>query len=197
MIVVNSARAATELLEQKSSIYSDRPRFVMLNELFVTLPVPQYASLNSDSINCSLRANWSFAFMPYGDSWREHSRLFHQFFNQRVTKTYSARIANEVRTTLGRLSQSPSDFLEHFRQYVSLSTDGHTGRSRQDHSMAGSLILSTTYGIKVQPNDDPYIAIAERGLKAIEASARAGAYLGAYLAAPCPSPLKKLTRACS
>lgn len=44
--------------------------------------------------------------------------------------------------------------------------------------MAGSLILSITYGINVQPKDDPYIAIAERALYTLNACANTGTYLG-------------------
>lgn len=44
--------------------------------------------------------------------------------------------------------------------------------------MAGSLILSITYGINVLPQDDPYIAIAERALTTLNACANAGSYLG-------------------
>lgn len=44
--------------------------------------------------------------------------------------------------------------------------------------MAGSLILSITYGINVKPKDDPYIAIAERALSTLNACANTGSYLG-------------------
>lgn len=45
-------------------------------------------------------------------------------------------------------------------------------------SSAGSLILSTTYGIDVAPKNDPLIAIAEKGMHAMSMTANAGAYLG-------------------
>ena len=34
VIFLNSVEAANDLLHKKSSIYSDRPRMVMLNEMF-------------------------------------------------------------------------------------------------------------------------------------------------------------------
>ena len=58
--------------------------------------------------------------MPYGDRWRDANRVFHQFFNPRVTKTYRPRIAREVQVTLGRLLESPEDFMKHFRQYAAI-----------------------------------------------------------------------------
>ena len=44
--------------------------------------------------------------------------------------------------------------------------------------MSGALILSLTHGIDVLPHNDPFIAVAERGLEGVEASVIAGAYLG-------------------
>lgn len=36
MIVLSSQEAVRDLMEKRSAIYSDRPRFVLLNELFVS-----------------------------------------------------------------------------------------------------------------------------------------------------------------
>lgn len=33
MVILNSAEAARDLLEKRSAIYSDRPRFVLFSEL--------------------------------------------------------------------------------------------------------------------------------------------------------------------
>ena len=63
--------------------------------------------------------------MPYGDEWRDHSRIFHRFFNPRVTKTYVPRIDREVKATLVRLARTPEHFFEHFRQYVESSYHRH------------------------------------------------------------------------
>lgn len=35
MVVLSSQDAVRDLMEKRSAIYSDRPRFVLLNELFV------------------------------------------------------------------------------------------------------------------------------------------------------------------
>jgi len=39
VVILNSLQAARELLEKKSLIYSDRPRFVLMAELYVGRPV--------------------------------------------------------------------------------------------------------------------------------------------------------------
>jgi hypothetical protein len=43
--------------------------------------------------------------------------------------------------------------------------------------MAGMVILSTAYGIDVQPENDPYIEISEKALYALARAGRRGAYL--------------------
>ncbi|PIL25684.1 cytochrome P450 [Ganoderma sinense ZZ0214-1] len=95
VIVVNSAEAAHELFEKKSSVYSDRVRLPMLNEL----------------VGC----NWHFVFMGYGDDWRERRRVFHQFFHPNAAVAYRPRELKVARELLQRLLESPDDFMVHLR----------------------------------------------------------------------------------
>lgn len=43
--------------------------------------------------------------------------------------------------------------------------------------MTGELIMSVTYGIDVQPSNDPYIDLAERALHSLVAAVVPGAFL--------------------
>jgi hypothetical protein len=43
--------------------------------------------------------------------------------------------------------------------------------------MMGMIIMSMAYGIEVLPENDPYIASAEKGINAIAASGNSGAHL--------------------
>ena len=43
--------------------------------------------------------------------------------------------------------------------------------------MAGRVIMRITYGIDIQPHNDPYIEIGENALQAFCATANAGAFL--------------------
>lgn len=43
--------------------------------------------------------------------------------------------------------------------------------------MAGSLILGVSYGLDVQPENDPYIATAEKALHAMSMAGNAGSFL--------------------
>lgn len=46
------------------------------------------------------------------------------------------------------------------------------------YSMTGSLIMRITYGIDVQPQNDPYITTAEAALRSLASAGNAGAFLG-------------------
>nr|BED42963.1 cytochrome P450 monooxygenase [Trametes versicolor] len=95
VIVVNSAQAAHDLFEKRSSLYSDRTRMPMLNEL----------------VGC----DWHFVFMGYGDSWRERRRVFHQYFHPNAATNYRPRELKVARELLRRLLQTPDEFMVHLR----------------------------------------------------------------------------------
>lgn len=44
-------------------------------------------------------------------------------------------------------------------------------------SMAGAEIMEISYGIDVEPHDDPYILTAEHAVECISATTNAGSYL--------------------
>ncbi|KAJ7226387.1 cytochrome P450 [Mycena rebaudengoi] len=91
---------------------------------------------------------WDFnvAFMKYGDTWRANRRLLRQAF---TPANYQPLELAATRTLLGRLLDSPDAFYDHLRQ------------------MAGEIIMSMAYGIDVLPSDDPYVALADKGVHSL------------------------------
>jgi hypothetical protein len=45
------------------------------------------------------------------------------------------------------------------------------------HSYSGSIILSIAYGIEVESENDPYVALVEQAMDALNDAARSGVYL--------------------
>ncbi|EKM55874.1 uncharacterized protein PHACADRAFT_195925 [Phanerochaete carnosa HHB-10118-sp] len=125
IVVANSAKAVKELFEKRSHIYSDKQQFVMLLEL------------------SGWRRNWSL--LPYGDYWREHRRLFHQYFRPLAVPQYRPKQAKAVQRFLPLLLDAGNDFAQHVRY------------------LAGSLILDVVYAFDVQPGD-PRIELAEKAV---------------------------------
>ncbi|TFK50806.1 cytochrome P450 [Heliocybe sulcata] len=85
MVIVGSSRAATDIFEKHSTVYSDRPHSVMLMDL--------------------MKYDWNFGLHSYGsDVWRDGRRVFQQAFGPSLTPKYHPIILRETRTLLRRIS---------------------------------------------------------------------------------------------
>ncbi|KAF5331757.1 hypothetical protein D9758_016638 [Tetrapyrgos nigripes] len=98
-VVLNSAKAAEELLERRSGIYSSRPTMHMANE-----------------------SGWGFNFgtMPYTSWWRLHRRTFHQYFRSDAIAAYHPCIRQATSRLLRSLSSIQSTTM--VTQYDDLHT---------------------------------------------------------------------------
>ncbi|GJE84150.1 cytochrome P450 [Phanerochaete sordida] len=143
VIVLNSMQAINDLLEKRSAIYSDRPVTVMAYEL--------------------VGIDRNFGFIPYGDVWREHRRLFHQYFRLDMVPHYHARMLKHTKDLLRLLLATPNDLMRHLR------------------FVAGASILSISYGIDVDPEHDHYVEVADEAIHALAVTGNAGSYLVDYL----------------
>ncbi|KAI0259889.1 cytochrome P450 [Gloeopeniophorella convolvens] len=94
-IILNSMKAAKELLERRSSIYSDRPPFVALLELFCM--------------------RWDIAALPYGKEWRRLRHEFHVNFHPAAVKDYEPVELRAVHRFLRSLLVHPDKFPQHLR----------------------------------------------------------------------------------
>ncbi|EKM55816.1 uncharacterized protein PHACADRAFT_256701 [Phanerochaete carnosa HHB-10118-sp] len=113
VVVLNSAKATSELLAKRSSIYSDRQHLAMLHDF----------------------VGWGKAlvFSSYGDDWREHHRLFHHCFHSRATQNYHPKMSKEARKLLHRLLAT-DDFIKSFRVWTAAVILGVTyGMEIKDH----------------------------------------------------------------
>ncbi|KAI0340899.1 CyP450 monooxygenase [Trametopsis cervina] len=82
MVIVSSSDIAIELLEKRSSIYSDRAPWTM-DEL--------------------TGWSWNLALMPYGSEWRSIRRILHRYFNQLATSKHRDKQTKEVHAFLRRV----------------------------------------------------------------------------------------------
>ncbi|KAK0185226.1 cytochrome P450, partial [Armillaria mellea] len=97
LVVLNSAQMAINILDKKSSIYSDRPVVGMGGEL----------------------VGWknSLPLMPYGARFRNHRRLAHQLFGTNVTMNqFLPMLELETRHSLKRILTRPEELSEHIRK---------------------------------------------------------------------------------
>ncbi|KAG1833877.1 cytochrome P450 [Suillus variegatus] len=97
VMVVNSEEVAKDLFERRSSIYSDRPQSIV------------YEAFASD---------FNMGFMPYGNRWRLHRRIFHQAFHQAATPAHQAVQLRSAHKMLSSLLQDPDNYPDHFQMFT-------------------------------------------------------------------------------
>ncbi|KAI0373553.1 CyP450 monooxygenase [Pilatotrama ljubarskyi] len=95
MVILGTHEAAVDLLEKRSSIYSDRNLSTM-------------ASLTG--------WDWVLTVLNYGPRWRRHRRAFHQFFNPAAVLPYRPSQELEAHRFAQRLIDDPKHFLHHVRR---------------------------------------------------------------------------------
>ena len=84
MVVINSPDIAYELLEKRSSIYSDRADLPMVKELCVCLLLVNHV----DPDRCRMGWDWLTTFIHYGEQWRRHRRTINQKFHAHGVTEY-------------------------------------------------------------------------------------------------------------
>lgn len=62
---------------------------------------------------------WSAAFQGYGEPWRRQRKLFHQGLQSEAARAYLPIQRQTTFRLLANLLNSPHDFPEHMKQYVS------------------------------------------------------------------------------
>ncbi|KAJ7713060.1 cytochrome P450 [Mycena metata] len=93
------------------------------------------------------------------DTGREHRKVFMQQFQPSQVLLHRPAELRAARFLLRQLLDSPAKYERHLRH------------------MAGMVILSTVYGIDIQPEDDPHIDISERALHAMACTGNRGSFL--------------------
>ncbi len=95
-IILNTGKAATDLLESRSALYSDRPVWVM-------------GALAG-------RARSAFHIHYDHPRFRSYRKMLHSGLNPRITRTYRPIQEHELNTLLKNLSETPENFISHLRR---------------------------------------------------------------------------------
>ncbi|EMD40136.1 hypothetical protein CERSUDRAFT_151116 [Gelatoporia subvermispora B] len=97
--------------------------------------------------------------MEYGQKWRQHRRLFHQYFNSSAVKQYKPQGRVYAQRLLKRLYDEPKNF------------------ARNNRYLLGANILSVAYGFEIAEKNDQHIEVAEEALIAVSAGGIPGSFL--------------------
>ncbi|PAV19382.1 cytochrome P450 [Pyrrhoderma noxium] len=119
VIILNKFEHARELMEKRSSTYSDRPRMVYIVEMV------------------KIR---SVTFMRYGDLWRLHRRLLQQYLNMRAVVAFQPHQAKAAANLLIDLAEEPVNFPDKIKRFsasaVLCSTYGYYVLPKDDPLIA-------------------------------------------------------------
>jgi cytochrome P450 len=96
IIILNSAKVANDLLDKRSSIYSDRPRLEMAGDL--------------------MGYDHSLTLTPYNERFRETRRLMRGALGPGAVHLFEDLQERQCAQFLVRLLHTPEQFLEHIRQ---------------------------------------------------------------------------------
>ncbi|KAI6042050.1 cytochrome P450 [Pisolithus marmoratus] len=92
-IIVRSEKVAHELLDQRSSIYSDRPRVPSIELFGLGFTTPT---------------------LPYGEGWRQHRKALHLVLNKKEAIKYETMQLQRARGLLTNLLMTPQNYEDHF-----------------------------------------------------------------------------------
>jgi hypothetical protein len=173
MVVLSSLQATRDLLERRGAIYSDRPRFVLLSEMCVMLPL-SYRQLTpfQDGVGacfdtCAIVSGDALASLVAhqslsGPKFRKHRRFINQVFNQKAVLAFRPLQEKEVLILLDGLLHDPDRFVDHFRRYKILFfyVDA-IGAAERVCRFAAAVILKITYGHDILSVDDLFIRLGQ------------------------------------
>ncbi|KAK7683741.1 hypothetical protein QCA50_013117 [Cerrena zonata] len=98
VIVLGTARAAWEILDKRSDIYSSRPRFVVAGEI--------------------LSDNRRGLMLPYGEEWRKYRKVLHSGLHARRAETYKDMQSLESKATLRDILLHPEAWDANIQRYA-------------------------------------------------------------------------------
>jgi cytochrome P450 len=137
-IVISSAQVAVDLLEKRSNIYSSRPRFVVMGEMYL--------------------GNDSTLVMPYGDKWRKHRKLLHSGLMQKAAHSYKPLQELESKRLMWDFYTKPEQFLEAIERYTA-SVTLMLAFGRRVDSLGDPLVNSVTERNRFMASINVYVPV--------------------------------------
>ncbi|THU86529.1 cytochrome P450 [Dendrothele bispora CBS 962.96] len=96
VVVLNSHKVTADLLDRRSTIYSDRPRFIMAGEI--------------------LTGRIFIAFSGYGELWRKLRKAAHEGMNVRASEAYQPLQEMEAAVLVDNVLKDPEGWDDHLKR---------------------------------------------------------------------------------
>ncbi|KAF9040485.1 cytochrome P450, partial [Hymenopellis radicata] len=136
VIVLNTLEVASDLLDDRAAIYSDRPNWI---------------------VACQMLTEGLFMpFVRYGETWRKMRRAAHQGLHQTAVEKYKPIQTKEAMLLLKDLQQDSSRWVEHVRRAGGSTVLGVTYDLPTLHSV-NQFELSTVYDFTIHLVNTAYV----------------------------------------
>ncbi|TFY51209.1 hypothetical protein EVJ58_g10686, partial [Rhodofomes roseus] len=125
-IIISSTKVAYDLMEKRGARYSNRPRFVRINEMI----------------------GWTgnMGFRQYGDEWKRHRKWYQRGIIARsAVNSYQPIALRQVRHLLHDLLRTPNDFKSHLKRF-SASLIFEMGYGHTIQSLDGDEFMKSVQG---------------------------------------------------
>ncbi|KAG9224423.1 hypothetical protein CCMSSC00406_0009465 [Pleurotus cornucopiae] len=135
IIVLDSHQAAMDLLEKRSALYSDRPRFIVFDLM-----------------------GWDpdVVFMPYGQRFRKHRKLFHTYFMQKSCLQFQPVQLHNAHLLVHGLMKNEGNHDQLLARFTT------------------AIAIRIAYGHQIISDDDEYIDILDKMGTAVRAGGLTG-----------------------
>ncbi|KAH9885225.1 cytochrome P450 [Cubamyces lactineus] len=119
----------------------------------------KYSDRPPSAMSCLAGWDWAMPSLHYGSWWRRSRRVFHDCFNAGAITQYRPVQTEAIHRFLLRLSTDPKVFPEHIKHFIASS------------------IIRVAYGVDIDKESTPYLAIATDAMAAFAATFVPGKYL--------------------
>ncbi|KAJ6535355.1 cytochrome P450 [Mycena vulgaris] len=155
MVILDTEQAAVALLNERSAIYSDRPRFV-LYEMYVPSAASRHVKNQMQLIS---RLGWTgtLSLMRYGKRFAKHRQLQQSYLNRQKCLEFTAIQTLEARTLVHHLLEAPP---ADYPKFISRFSTG--------------IISQIVAGHRIHSDDDPYVQATQAMVESLGRIGAAG-----------------------
>ncbi|KAI0092993.1 cytochrome P450 [Irpex rosettiformis] len=152
MIILNSEKAASDLLEKRSVIYSDRLRFGYFDAI-----------------------GWgdTLAFVRYGPLHTQQRKMYHEALGKHVVSEYWNVQEQESNTLLKGLLDQPKAYDKQVQRYRHCFFRCTFKITYDGSSFAGGIVTEISYGHRIKSFDDKFFLLSEKWARIAHEGSRA------------------------
>ncbi|KAF9523256.1 putative monooxygenase [Crepidotus variabilis] len=140
-LIINSRKVANDLLDKRSSIYSDRPSTVVFFKRF-------------SSRRCGFDSS-IITLQQYGDEWKKQRRMVAPDFAQNYVSNYYKLQEKQIALLVCNVLENPANLASEIKfrvgKIILRTTYGHNAQSKEDHFLKSGLLAADNFNTIATP----------------------------------------------